>query len=198
LGEIESCLVKLENIKEAIVIDREDTNGEKYLCAYIICRKEPDTEAIKKELARILPYFMIPAYFIPLTGIPLNPNGKVDRRALPAPELKAGEDFIEPSTPTQKMLTEIWAGVLNLPKEKISCHADFFQLGGHSLKAAVMAEKIHKDIHISIPLNKIFENPKLDALASFIDLIQLKEKLTHNIDTPNTDTTDTTREEFII
>ncbi len=178
LGEIEFCLTAMDNVTEAVVIDREDPQGEKYLCAYIVCRQEPDTVAIIKALSPVLPHYMIPAYFVPLPGIPLTPNGKVDRRALPAPEFKTSDDCTTPTTLLQNTLAEIWSGILAIPKDKISIHSNFFQLGGHSLKAAMVMEKIHKELQVTVPLNKIFEIPTIDALASFINLILLKENLT--------------------
>jgi bacitracin synthase 3 len=112
LGEIESQLLKYDAIKEAVVVARAASKGDKYLCAYIVARPKPgdaaghfadtlDSSALRDYLSKILPGYMIPSYFVPLEKIPLTPNGKVDRKALPEPEMAAGEDYIAPRIPRE-------------------------------------------------------------------------------------------------
>ena len=114
---------------------------------------------------------MVPQYFIFMEKIPLTPNGKVDRRALPAPEMKPGEDFIAPRNEVEEKLVEIWSNVLGLGKDIIGIDSNFFQLGGHSLKATLLVVKIHKAFNVKIPIAKLFENPTVREIASLIDII---------------------------
>jgi fengycin family lipopeptide synthetase D len=176
LGEIETCLLKHEAIKEAVVIQREDEEADRYLCAYIciggiapIDAAELESE-LKEYLAQSLPAYMIPAYFVPLDKIPLTANGKIDRKKLPEPGLTVGERraYKAPATETEKRLVELWSEVLGIGKEKIGVNDDFFQLGGHSLKATVLTAKIHKVFDIKMPLLEIFKTPTIEHLARYI------------------------------
>ncbi|NOQ28204.1 MAG: amino acid adenylation domain-containing protein, partial [Bacteroidales bacterium] len=125
LGEIESVLLKHENIKESVVLVREE-NNEKYLCAYIVSKEEQNHEDLRAYLSSQLPDYMLPSYFVELESLPLTTNGKVNRKALPAPEIKAGDDYVAPSTEIEEKLLEIWSEVLNIEKEEISTKANFF------------------------------------------------------------------------
>jgi amino acid adenylation domain-containing protein len=176
LGEIESRLSKDDAIKEALVSVKQDGRGEKCLCAYIVPDREERGEAavdipgIKKRLSQTLPGYMIPSYFVPLEKIPLNPNGKVDKKALPEPVMGAGEEYIAPANEIEKKLVEIWADVLNIDENVIGRDANFFELGGHSLNATLLLSKIHKELKVKISLADLFEMQSVEELASVIGI----------------------------
>jgi amino acid adenylation domain-containing protein len=171
LGEIENRLLTHGKIKEAVVLVREE-NNDKYLCAYIVAKPGEtlpiDQTAIRKYLSNRLPDYMVPSYFVQLDRIPLTPNGKVDRKSLPAPVLEAGEHYEAPRDPIEKKLVGLWTEILEVGNEKISIEANFFHLGGHSIKAMVLASRIHKEFNINVPLGEIFKTPHIRGLAAYI------------------------------
>ncbi|UCH95501.1 MAG: amino acid adenylation domain-containing protein [Candidatus Aminicenantes bacterium] len=171
LGEIENQLIKHEGIKESIVILKEDENGEKYLCAYIVglgpVEKTPAVSELKKYLFQELPGYMVPSYFVQIDKIPLTPNGKIDRKALPDPGIKLGEAYIAPRNEEEQKLVQIWSEVLGIEKDIIGIDSNFFELGGHSLKANVLTSKIHKELGIKIPLAEIFKTPTIRGLSQY-------------------------------
>jgi amino acid adenylation domain-containing protein len=174
LGEIESVLLKHENIKESVVLAREE-KGDKYLCAYIVSKEELNHEKLRASMSAQLPDYMLPSYFIELDSLPLNSNGKVNRKALPAPEIKAGDDYVAPTNEIEEKLVEIWSNILNIDKEDISVNANFFSIGGHSLKATVLASKIHKEIGVEFLLRELFLHPTIKSQASQIATSTKKE-----------------------
>ncbi|MDQ1354274.1 MAG: hypothetical protein QG657_4583, partial [Acidobacteriota bacterium] len=132
LSEIESRLTAYKGIKEAVVVLKEK-NLQSYLCAYFVPVREAAVSGLREYLSGKLPAYMIPSYFVPMDRIPLTPNGKVDRKALPDPDIKSGNDYVAPSDETEWKLAEIWSEVLGISKDIICIYDDFFQLGGHSL-----------------------------------------------------------------
>ncbi|MCU0285930.1 MAG: amino acid adenylation domain-containing protein, partial [Acidobacteria bacterium] len=174
LGEIENRLAKHPGIKDAVVINQEENSEDKYLCAYFISNEEIAISGLRNFLARELPNYMIPSHFVQLKKIPLTPNGKLDREALPKPELKAGENYIAPRDEIETKLAVIWSEVL-LIKTPIGIDDHFFQLGGHSLKATILASRIEKTFNVKILLAEIFRNPKIRELSKYIkDAAQLQ------------------------
>ncbi len=172
-GEIEERLRKHESVKEAVVIDRETDHGEKYLCAYIVLL--PDTAApgvdaatLRTYLSHTLPEYMVPAYFVFIERIPLNPNGKLDRRALPAPDTLGISKYTAPRDEIEQLLAALWADVLAADIKTIGIDSNFFELGGHSLKATLLASRIHKKFNIELPLTYIFKRPVIRAIAQYI------------------------------
>lgn len=134
LGEIEHALLQNEAVMGAVVIDREDVSGKKYLCGYVTSRSPLDIKALKSSLSRQLPEYMVPARFVRLEQIPLTPNGKIDRRALPEPDslMGGGERSVtEPRNKTDSSLISIWRKVLQI--DSVGIDDDFFDLGGDSL-----------------------------------------------------------------
>ncbi|HLP45552.1 MAG TPA: amino acid adenylation domain-containing protein, partial [Candidatus Kapabacteria bacterium] len=168
LGEIESLLANHKGIKEVIVVTRQDVGDENYLCAYLVSDKQYPLSELQKYLARDLPAYMIPSYFVYLEKIPLTPNGKVDRKKLPKPELKAGQDYIPPTNSTEVKLIQLWAEVLNIQPGIIGIDRNFFELGGHSLRATVLASIIHKELNILLPLSVLFKIPTIRGLSEYI------------------------------
>ncbi|NOQ27042.1 MAG: amino acid adenylation domain-containing protein, partial [Bacteroidales bacterium] len=168
LGEIESVLLKHENIKESVVLALEE-NNEKYLCAYVVSKEGLNHEELRAYISEQLPDYMIPSYFVELESLPLTTNGKVNRKALPSPEIKAGDDYVAPSNEIEEKLVEIWSKVLNINKEEISVNANFFSIGGHSLKATVLTSNIHKEIGVEFPLRDVFLHSTIKSQASRIE-----------------------------
>jgi tyrocidine synthetase-3 len=187
LTEIENQLLQIPGIKEAVVTTVEE---RKSLCAYIVFSspgEELDPGVIKGELSTRLPDYMIPAYFVSMERIPLNPNGKVDRKSLPEPGAAASTAaFIPPRREREEKLAAVFSGVLNIEKEKIGIDDDFFELGGHSLKATMLAARIHREMEVHVPLTQVFINPTIRGLSRYIggldeerytavDAVELKE-----------------------
>jgi fengycin family lipopeptide synthetase D len=166
LGEIESILLNREEISEVIVTVRVDKQGDKYLCAYIVPCMELTPAVLREFLSEKLPAYMIPSYFVQLEAIPLTPSGKVDRKALPAPGLKTGENYAAPRDEIEERLTEMWSEVLNIPS--IGIDDNFFELGGHSLKATILIAKIHQRFKVKIKLLGLFANPTIKGIARYI------------------------------
>jgi tyrocidine synthetase-3 len=168
LGEIENQLLKYEGIKEAVVLDREDSNGGKYLCAYIAAVKELTIAALRESLSKSLPEYMIPSYFIQLDKIPQTINGKVDRRALLGlnANLVTGVEYEAPRNETEKKLSEIWCQILGVSEAGIK--DNFFDLGGHSLKATALISRIHKEFNVEMPLREVFVSPTIKGLSTYI------------------------------
>lgn len=168
LGEIENQLLKYEGIKEAVVLDREDSNGGKYLCAYIAAVKELTIAVLRESLSKSLPEYMIPSYFIQLDKIPQTINGKVDRRALLGLDanLVTGVEYEAPRDEIEKKLSEIWCQILGLSEAGIN--DNFFDLGGHSLKATALISRIHKEFNVEMPLREVFVSPTIKGLSTYI------------------------------
>ena len=115
---------------------------------------------------------MRPSYFVTLEKIPLTPNGKIDRRALPKPGLTVGESYIAPRDEIEKQLVAIWSDVLEVEKEVIGIDANFFELGGHSLKVTVLRSKLHRVLNIEIPLSELFKRPTIEKISAYIKQIK--------------------------
>jgi tyrocidine synthetase-3 len=167
-GEIESTLLGYGGIKETVVLTREDSKKDKYLCAYIVPDKEISLPGMRDYLSKNLPSYMVPSYFAVLKKMPLTLNGKIDRKALPEPEIALTKKYFAPRNKKEERLVEIWSEVLGIEKERISIDDDFFQLGGHSLKATTLATRIHKVIHVKLPLMEIFNRPTIRRLSQYI------------------------------
>ncbi|MCU0287026.1 MAG: amino acid adenylation domain-containing protein, partial [Acidobacteria bacterium] len=170
-GEIENRLAAYPGIKEAVIVIQEN-KSEKYLCAYVVSNKEYQAPELREFLAKELPDYMIPSYFIQLDKIPLTPSGKIDRKALPLPELKNNENYIPPRDEIEKKLAEIWANVLEIEKESISIDMNFFQAGGHSLRLTMMKLKLHRALNIEIPLKELFKRPTIEKIGEYINNIK--------------------------
>ncbi len=164
LGEIEAALVAHAGIQDAVVLAREDAPGEKRLVAYLVPESPegPSTDEIRATLRSCLPGYMVPAAFVTLTEFPLSPNGKVDRRALPAPERTGGGlqawddaavDSLLPSTEAEISIARIWQDVLGLGD--ISVHDKFFDLGGHSLNAIQVMTRLENELGYDVTFNDL-------------------------------------------
>ena len=172
-GEVEAHLVRHEKIQKAAVLAKKDPAGEKQLCAYFVCensgQKTPGIDELNDYLVKKLPAYMIPSCFIQVDHIPLTPNGKVDGRSLPEPGVMGkGEDYVAPRSLKEEKLAGIWSDVLGIEKKAISIDANFFDLGGHSLKATVMVAKIHREFNVKLPLVQMFKIPTIRGLSGAI------------------------------
>jgi len=181
LGEIEAVLRQHPAVQECVVLAREDTPGDLRLVAYVIqdthYQPEPSLTEFRRFVQKKLPEHMVPSALVLLDALPLTPNGKVDRRALPAPEqarpdLEGG--FVAPRTPVEEVLVGIWADVLNL--KRIGIHDDFFDLGGHSLKAAQVRARMCDAFQLELPLRSLFEMPTIAELALTIERSRIEEE----------------------
>jgi amino acid adenylation domain-containing protein len=168
LEEIESQLLRLEGINKAVVAVWEDGNHDKYICAYIVSQEELDLSRLRDHLSTELPHYLIPSYFVRLAELPLTSNGKIDRKALPSPELKRGEEYVPPRGIIEKKLVEIWAGILGIEQDVIGIDTDFFEIGGRSLKATIMTARIHQTFNVKLPLVEVFKAPTIRELAKYI------------------------------
>jgi amino acid adenylation domain-containing protein len=173
LGEIEAALDQHPAVREAVVLAPEDAPGEKRLVAYVVAEREPlpTTTDLRNFLKEKLPEHMVPALFVLLDALPLMPNGKVDHRALPAPDRTRPEldkAFVAPRTPTEELLSEIWAKVLDI--ERVGIYDNFFDLGGHSLLATQVVSRIREAFQVELPLRRIFEVPTVAGLAESIEV----------------------------
>ncbi|MCY7490411.1 non-ribosomal peptide synthetase [Paenibacillus larvae] len=143
-GEIETALLNIEAVQEAIVLAQENENRDKALCAYYVANQSFEVSEMKEKLSGQLPSYMIPSYFVQLECMPLTPNGKIDRKALPLPDgkLQTGVEYVEPRTPIQKKIAEIWQDILGI--EKIGISDNYYQIGGDSVKAIQICARLRK------------------------------------------------------
>ncbi|MCG7215966.1 non-ribosomal peptide synthetase [Paenibacillus mucilaginosus] len=168
-GEIEQALLQLEAVREAVVVTRRAEAGHVQLCAYYTAERAVAASEAKRHLARTLPAYMVPDLLMQLESLPLSANGKIDRRALPAPQ-PAADGFTEPKTTSETRLAAIWRDLLKV--ERIDVRADFFQIGGHSLLAAALSARIAERFGVEVPLHLIFRLRTLEELAGGLDALQ--------------------------
>ncbi|NEO31127.1 MAG: amino acid adenylation domain-containing protein [Symploca sp. SIO3C6] len=189
LGEIEAALVKHPAVRETLVLAREDKPGNKRLVAYVVANlDELDSNAqtwetqsqlirqlvpqLRSLVKQMLPEYMRPSAFVILEALPLNPNGKVDRWALPVPDTARPEleaAFVAPRTPTEQVLAEIFALLLEV--EQVGVHDDFFELGGHSLLATQLITQLHKRLEVEVTVIDLFKVPTVAGVAERIEMI---------------------------
>ncbi len=173
LGEIEARLAEYAGIREAVVIAREDTPGERRLVAYYTCQEESGqglgAESLRAHVAAKLPDYMVPAAYVQLEIMPLTQNGKLNLKALPLPggDAYAAHEYEAPQGETEATLTRIWAEVLNL--ERVGRHDNFFDLGGHSLTATRVLSQVKETTGRQIPLSALFRGATVESLARLID-----------------------------
>jgi surfactin family lipopeptide synthetase A len=166
-GEIEAGLAALDGVKDAVVIARKDTRGDAMLVAYVVPEpgRQLDVDRAREELGRTMPDYMVPTWFVVLDSFPLTPSGKVDRKALPAPDLasKAAE-YIAPRNPLEETLAEIWSDLLGVPK--VGVNDKFVELGGHSLLAMRLVTRVRQRLGIELPVRSALGGATLGTLAA--------------------------------
>ena len=167
LGEIETALTRLPQLRAAVVLAREDKPGEWRLVAYVTAAEGAplETAELRDALARELPDYMIPSIFVALDALPLTANGKIDRRALPAPEVDAtrARGYVAPRNATEATLCRLFAEVLGV--DRVGVEDDFFQLGGHSLLAIQLVARIKRH-GLQTDVRTLFANPNPSGLAA--------------------------------
>jgi amino acid adenylation domain-containing protein/non-ribosomal peptide synthase protein (TIGR01720 family) len=171
LAEIENQLLENEEIKEAVVLAFDDTN-EKYLCAYIVSEGKFSVSQLREELEKKLPHYMTPSYFMRIEEIPLTPNGKIDRRALPDPRgIKSDVDteYVEPRNEVEKALVESWQDVLD--RDIVGINENFFMIGGDSIKAIQIAARMNKAGY-KIEIRELFQHPSIAELSPLVEKIK--------------------------
>ncbi|MEA5627146.1 non-ribosomal peptide synthetase [Nostoc sp. UHCC 0251] len=166
LGEIESVLNTHPQIKQAIVIAREDNPGSKRLVAYIVANSDTlNIQQLHSELKQKLPNYMLPSAFVTLDALPLTPNGKVDRKALPAPDKNTEIDVVSPTTSTQEILAKIWAEVLGV--EQVSIYDNFFELGGDSILSIQVVTRANAEGLVLTP-KQLFQHQTIADLSTVV------------------------------
>jgi acyl carrier protein len=171
LGEIENLLRSHAGVQDVAVVDRDDADGNKYLCAYLVLAGGVATGELREHLSAHLPELMVPSAFVAMAELPRTLNGKIDRKALPTLEqVQAGRQDQEESrarTPVEEILGGIWCEVLRIPQ--VGLAGNFFELGGHSLLATQIISRVRESLGVELPLRVLFEAPTLVALASRIE-----------------------------
>lgn len=173
LGEIDNALAALPSVQTAVTLLREDRPGDRRLVAYVVTELEHvDASALRAGLARRLPEAMLPSSFVFLPAMPLTANGKIDRRALPAPsaEMPAERAIRAPQTATEEEVLAVWRDVLG--REDLSTDDDFFASGGDSLSTLPLVFKLQAALGVEIPLAAVFAAPTVVALSETIDSIR--------------------------
>ncbi|MEW6732306.1 MAG: amino acid adenylation domain-containing protein [Acidobacteriota bacterium] len=179
LGEIEAAICEHPSISEAVVVARDVTGEEKRLVAYLVVHSQASLSIneLRVFLQQKLPDYMIPSVFVILESLPLTANGKVNYRALPAPDQARPEltkEFVTPRTPIEKELAKIWSELLGV--EKVGIYDNFFELGGHSLLLTQLASWIRKDFRVEVPLRILFDTPTIVEMTKAILARQVKQE----------------------
>jgi acyl-coenzyme A synthetase/AMP-(fatty) acid ligase len=181
LGEIELRLREHPGVAEAVVLAQGEMTGDKRLVAYLVGNGDPSLDAasggafrqqlirqVREHLRERLPEHMLPSAWIVLERFPLNSNGKLDRKALPAPQTQRGDDeeYIAPRTELERALAGIWAQLLRV--DQIGIQDNFFELGGHSLLASRVVAHIGELLGVDLPVSTVFEKPTIAALSDWV------------------------------
>ncbi|UCE20068.1 MAG: non-ribosomal peptide synthetase [Gemmatimonadota bacterium] len=174
-AEIEMLLMELDTVKETVVVARTDASGDKYLSAYVVPIGDPGPAVgeLRSFLEGQLPEYMMPSTFVLLDAIPLTPNGKVDRQALPAPDGTrplSDNAFAAPGTPLEERIADIWVKVLGL--DQVGVQDNFFELGGHSLSAIQAVSRMSEAFQVALSLSSFFETPTIAQLSRKIESIR--------------------------
>ncbi|MDO6525553.1 amino acid adenylation domain-containing protein [Motilimonas sp. 1_MG-2023] len=174
LAEVEQQILNTDGVKQCVALVREDKPGQPYLAAYLVASKtlvETEQkvliEAVRAHLAAQLPDYMIPSVMMCLEQLPLNSNGKIDRKALPQPDLNQGQDYVAPNCELERQICEIWQQVLKQPQ--IGLQDNFFQLGGHSLTATQVIAKVNQAFDLQLPVKTLFQAQTVSALVETIN-----------------------------
>jgi acyl carrier protein len=173
LGEIEAVLRQIPTLREGVVVASDNR-----LIAYVVPNEQPVpvVAELKGLLRQQLPEYMVPSIFVMLDGLPLSPSGKVDRRALPAPDGVRSDldrEYVAPRTPTEETLATLCAKLLGIGK--VGVHDNFFDLGGHSLLATQFISRLRDALNVELPLRSLFEHPTIAELATAVLAAQTAE-----------------------
>ncbi|MEO7766084.1 MAG: amino acid adenylation domain-containing protein, partial [Ferruginibacter sp.] len=168
LGEIETILLQNSMVKEAVVVAKEDKEGNKRLVGYVVAEEDFDRTAIIAYLENKLPVYMVPRLWVELASLPLTANGKVDKKALPEVEAteQLSHEYIAPRTSTESKLAGIWQALLHVAQ--VGIRDNFFELGGHSLLAMRVVSAIRRELETEIAIKAVFLYPTVEGLASHL------------------------------
>jgi len=173
LGEIETALSRHSAIRRAVVLLREDRPGDRRLVAYVVAGGDgvvPDDGELRAFLARSLPDHMVPSAFVSLPSFPLNSNGKLDRKALPAPRARRSDresGYVPPRDATEAALASIWEEVMGVAR--VGVHDDFFHLGGHSLLAIRLLARIEEVLGVRLPIATVVRAGTIELMARVVE-----------------------------
>ncbi len=173
LGEIEQTLAAHSEVDASAVLAREDTPGNKQLVAYVVSRQAISAQDLRSFLRERLTEYMVPSQFVFLDALPLTHNGKVDRKALPAPaeeHLAAERRLDAPHTPAETALAQMWRELLEI--ERIGIHENLFDLGAHSMLAMRAVVRIREEFSVDVPLRALFEHPTVASLGRVIERLE--------------------------
>jgi len=170
LGEIEAVLGRHPSVREVVVLVREDRPGDQRIVAYVV-GVDPDAAALRAHAAAALPAYMVPQHVAILPSMPHTPNGKIDRAALPKPDvvLDAGV-FVAPRTEVERVIASIAAELLAVPK--VAVDASFFDLGGHSMLAIRLTSRIRDALGVELPLRRVFATPTVAGMAEHVEAVR--------------------------
>ena len=171
IGEVEEALAGHPEVRACVVSARKEESGDKRLVGYIVTRgsARPSGVELRDFLKRTLPDHMVPSAFVFLDALPMTPNGKIDRKALPSPEpssASGGDSFVAPRNPIEEMLSRIWAQVLGL--DRVGIYDNFFDLGGHSLLATRLIVRVRDGFSVELPLSTLFQSPTVAEFAQVL------------------------------
>jgi amino acid adenylation domain-containing protein len=204
VAEIEVALRSLDTIKEAVVVARQNGLGEAYLIAYFTHTAQggPSVTEVRGFLKRKLPDYMVPSRFVLMEAMPLTPNGKIDRAALPVSDNsrpESGTPFVMPITPVEEQLAQIWSEILGI--NQVGVNDNFFDLGGHSLAAGRVVSRVIKTLQLELPIRALFESPTVAEMAAIIAQNQAKkasdEKLTRMLSEVETMSEEEARKQLV-
>ncbi|MBK4203178.1 amino acid adenylation domain-containing protein [Bacillus subtilis] len=166
LGEVEAAMHKVEAVQKAVVIAREEGDGLQQLCAYYVSNKPITIAEIREQLSQELPDYMIPSHYVQLEQLPLTSNGKINRKALPAPEVSLEQiaEYVPPGNEVESKLAALWQEVLGI--HRVGIKHNFFDLGGNSIRATALAARIHKELDVNLSVKDIFKFPTIEQLAN--------------------------------
>ena len=169
LGEIEAVLQQLDHVQQAVVLAKKDPSGTKQLVAYVVPNGEFDKAQIQSDLKTHIPEYMVPAIMMDIDKMPLTPNGKIDKKALPEPDSSniVSKEYVAPQNKTEEKIIEVWQELLEI--DKIGIHDDFFELGGHSLLATRVISELRTQLNVEVAIRDMFQHTNVKDLATFID-----------------------------
>jgi acyl carrier protein len=184
LGEIEAQLARHEEVKEAVVLARGDVTGERRLVAYVVSDETVSSQEelklrlilkLREHLKGLVPEYMVPSAWVVLPRLPLNPNGKLDRRALPNPQGRSEVlgQYVSPSTETEKALARIWTEVLQV--DRVGLDDNFFELGGHSLHGLKLIAKVSQRFGVRLSVVAVFRYPTVQLMAKALESMKAPE-----------------------
>jgi acyl-coenzyme A synthetase/AMP-(fatty) acid ligase len=161
LGEVESALREHPNVRDVVVVARADAPGDARLVAYMVGDVPPNE--LRAHLSERIPVYMFPAQFVTLAALPMTTNGKIDRRALPAPDAAERAPYVAPTTAAERTMCAIAAELLRTPR--VGIHDNFFAIGGHSLLATQFVSRVRNTLHVNLEIAALFRHPTIAELS---------------------------------